>query len=120
MASRRQLEANRSNAKRSTGPNSQRGKARSRMNALKHGLTASDIVIGDEDPKHFDALRGGLKAGLRPVGAMEIELVDRVAGLLWRLRRVPVVESGIIRSLREEMERSDQPRDLSAAEMKSH
>ena len=50
---------------------------------------------------------------------MEIELVYRVAGLLWRLRRVPVVESGIIRSLREEMERSDQPRDLSAAEIES-
>ena len=57
MASKRQLEANRSNARRSTGPQTPSGKSRSRMNALKHGLSAKSIVIGDERPEEFEALR---------------------------------------------------------------
>jgi hypothetical protein len=52
------------NAKRSTGPQTRAGKARSRLNAVKHGLTAKDIVIGDEDPKEFEALRSALTADL--------------------------------------------------------
>ena len=50
MASERQLEANRANSVRSTGPKSLLGKARASMNACKHGLTAQTVVIGDEDP----------------------------------------------------------------------
>ena len=49
MVSRRQLEANRSNAKRSTGPKTGLGKARAARNSLRHGLTSRQIVIGDED-----------------------------------------------------------------------
>ena len=51
MASEKQRVANRANAKRSTGPKTETGKALSRMNAHKHGLTAETIVIGDEDPR---------------------------------------------------------------------
>ena len=55
MATRRQLEANRANAKRSTGPRSADGKAKSSKNSLAHGLTAQDIVIADEDPRRIRA-----------------------------------------------------------------
>ncbi len=41
MASQRQIEANRRNAQKSTGPKTQAGKARSRLNARKHGLSPS-------------------------------------------------------------------------------
>lgn len=41
MTSQRRIEANRRNAQRSTGPKTQDGKARSRLNAVKHGLSAS-------------------------------------------------------------------------------
>jgi hypothetical protein len=60
MATRRQLEANRANAKRSTGPRSADGKAKSSKNSLAHGLTAQDIVIADEDPEEFERLRAGV------------------------------------------------------------
>lgn len=86
------------NAKRSTGPKTPSGKARSSMNARKHGLTGKDIVIGDEDPKEFDFFRTSLEHDLQPSSRLENELVDRLAGLLWRLRRVPAIEAEIVKS----------------------
>ena len=98
MTSQRQFEANRANAKRSTGPRTSDGKARSRMNAVKHGLTAKYIVIGDEDPDEFEALRADLESDFQPSTRLEYELVDRLAGLLWRLRRVPGVEAALVKA----------------------
>ncbi|MHC4445109.1 MAG: hypothetical protein ACYTA5_21125 [Planctomycetota bacterium] len=48
--SEKQLQANRQNAKKSTGPKTPEGKARSSQNALKHGLLARQILINDDDP----------------------------------------------------------------------
>ena len=98
MTSQRQLEANQANAKRSTGPRTLDGRARSRMNAVKHGLTAKYIVIGDEDPDEFEALRVDLESDFQPSTRLEYELVDRLAGLLWRLRRVPGVEAALVKA----------------------
>src|SRR5207247_3252677 len=53
----KKLEANRQNSLKSTGPTSVEGKSRSAMNALKHGLTAEQIVLPNEDPEAYDALR---------------------------------------------------------------
>jgi hypothetical protein len=90
MASEKQSLANRANAKRSTGPKTPAGKALSRMNACKHGLTAQNIVIRDEDPKKFDSLRAELWDEWQPRPGMESVLVDRLAGQTWRLLRAPV------------------------------
>jgi hypothetical protein len=103
MVSRKQLEANRANAKRSTGPKSDAGKARSRMNALKHGFSSQEIVLEGENAEQFDALRAQLEAEFDPSSVIERELVDRLATLLWRLRRVPVLEAALIRARREEI-----------------
>jgi hypothetical protein len=95
-------EANRINAQRSSGPRTELGKSRSKMNALKHGLSAKKIVIGDEDPKEFEALRAALERDWQPETAFESELVDQLAGSLWRLRRVPAIEAAIVRAREEE------------------
>jgi hypothetical protein len=58
-------------------------------------------VIGDEDPKEFDALRISLEEDLQPRTVLESALVDRLAGLLWRLRRVPAIEAAIVESRQE-------------------
>ena len=102
MASRRQLEANRANAKRSTGPRSADGKARSSRNSLAHGLTAEDIVISDEDPAQFELLLEGLQADFRPTTTIERKLVERLAGLLWRLQRIPAFEAALFDVRQEE------------------
>src|SRR5262245_4309679 len=96
MASDKQVAANRENAKRSTGPQTVAGKALSRVNAYKHGLTAKTIVIGDEDPKAFDRLRADLENEYNPRPGIERELVERLAVLLWRLRRIPTFEAALI------------------------
>jgi hypothetical protein len=96
MVSQRQLEANRANAKRSTGPKSVSGKARSRLNAVTHGLTSRQLVVGAEKPEDFDALREALFADLEPSGALQCELVDEIARFMWRLRRIPVLEADLL------------------------
>jgi hypothetical protein len=96
MASERQIRANRRNALKSTGPRTKAGKAASSRNALRHGLTAHQVVIEGEDPARFDALRDRFRREFRPVGAMEKFLVERLAGLAWRLRRVPQFEAALL------------------------
>ena len=108
MASNRQAQANRLNAKKSTGPRTELGKARSSRNSLKHGLTSREIVIGDEDPREFEELVEGLMADFRPSTTVVSELVQRLAGLLWRLRRVPVLEAALMQARLEEVG----PRDV--------
>jgi hypothetical protein len=95
MASTEQLRANKANAQKSTGPRTQAGKQRSRLNARKHGLTAKLLVIGNEDPAEFDELRAALMEQYDPQGPAECELIEYLASMYWRLRRVPFFEAAI-------------------------
>ena len=93
MASRAQIEANRRNAEKSTGPRSAAGKARSAMNALKHGITAEKATLPAEDRAAHERLREDLFARLAPVGEMEARLVDRLALLYARLDRAALADT---------------------------
>jgi hypothetical protein len=76
-----------------TGPTTPEGKARASLNAIKHGLTATSIIIpGLENEDDWQTFYDGVFAYYGPVGAVEFALVDRAAGLHWRLRRVPRAE----------------------------
>ena len=84
------IEANRRNAKKSTGPRSAAGKAKSSRNAVKHGLLAERIVLADhkdEDPQQFGLLLDGLREDYQPQSTIETMLVERLAASFWRLRR---------------------------------
>jgi len=97
----KKIEANRKNAKKSTGPRTARGKAASRFNALRHGVLAQQVVIpaaeGEESPAEFDALLARLCKDLNPQGALEEMLVEKVAVCYWRLGRVLRCEAGEIK-----------------------
>ena len=95
MATEKQLVANRANALKSTGPRTEEGKARSRHNALTHGLTATQVVIPGETPADYSALRDRLMSEIAPQSALEEDLADRLATTLWRLRRIPVLENAL-------------------------
>lgn len=96
MTSNKQQQANKANARKSTGPRSQEGKARSRLNSWKHGLSARLLVIGDEDPADFEELRASLIEQYGPQAPAEYELVEYLAGVFWRLRRLPFFEAAIL------------------------
>jgi hypothetical protein len=102
MSTHKQRVANRANAEKSTGPKSEKGKSTSRMNALKHGLTAKLNVIGDEDPEEFEALRADLLAKFQPSSALGHESVDHLTATLWSLRRVRRVRNALHRASQDE------------------
>lgn len=80
------------------GPRTARGKAASSQNARKHGLRSTDVVIPGEIPKEFDDLLQDVRRDLKPVGAVEEELVEHIASSMWRLRRARRIETSIMRS----------------------
>ena len=94
MASKRQIDANRRNAQRSTGPRTAAGKTRSSANALRHGLTAARaMVLPDESADAFERFRNGVAADLDPQGMLQAALAERIATLLWRLDRAARLEA---------------------------
>ena len=93
MASDQQIAANRRNALYSRGPKTAEGRARSRRNALKHGLTARSLILEGERAAQYEAFRTELVTTYAPQGLIEEQLVDVMSGLLWRLRRVPALEA---------------------------
>ncbi len=96
MTSDRQLSANRLNAQRSTGPRTVQGKSRSRRNALKHGLTARTIIVGIENPDEFLAFSRQIASAYRTTSPVQRQMVERLATLLWRLRRAQMFETGLL------------------------
>jgi hypothetical protein len=97
MSSFRQIEANRRNARLSTGPVTEEGKKRSRQNALRHGLTAETVIDALEDAEDYAAFEMAVTADYDAQSAVERELVLRLASLLWRLRRATAIESGLFK-----------------------
>jgi hypothetical protein len=95
MTSFRQIEANRRNALRSTGPKTEEGKWQSRRNALRHGLTAETVIDRLEDSEDYRAFEAAVIADYDARTAVERELVLRLASLLWRLRRIISIETGL-------------------------
>ena len=85
------------NAQRSTGPQTAEGKAKISMNALKHGLTARQVILPTEDPDEFDSFRAALMNSLNPQDALEAALADKIAIDTWRLRRIPKLEASFFR-----------------------
>jgi hypothetical protein len=96
MLSEKQLEANRQNALRSTGPNTIDGVEAIKMNALRHGLRSVQTVVPGEDPDAWEAHRAAVVTDIKPVGALELALAEQIAVKLWRLGRVVLFEANVI------------------------
>ena len=79
------------------GPSTQRGKERSRRNAVKHGIFAKVVLLDSEPNAQFDALLRGLRDDLRPVGTIEEILVEKLASITWRYRRMLFTERAEIK-----------------------
>ncbi|HEY1342692.1 MAG TPA: hypothetical protein VGF59_34555 [Bryobacteraceae bacterium] len=111
MSTLRQIEANRRNAQRSTGPRSAEGKAVSRLNALKSGIDATSHVIPGEDPAELEALAERYYQRWQPATPEEIFLLDAMIAADWLKRRMNKVEAQLWASTFD----SDEPHPLSDA-----
>src|SRR5579863_368003 len=87
MSSEAQIDANRRNAQKSTGPRTEAGRAAVRMNGLTHGLTAETLVLAGESQTDFESLLASLEAEHEPATPAEVALVSQLAMAAWRLRR---------------------------------
>lgn len=64
-----------------------------RFNALRHGVLSRYTVLPWEDADEYDALVASLVAEHRPNGPTEEHLVEELAGILWRKRRLRLAEA---------------------------
>ncbi len=97
------LAANRRNAKRSTGPRTERGKKTSKFNAVVTGLFARHVVIpicdGWEGEEEFAKLLAALQQEFQPERLLEEFWVGQMAECMWKLRRVTRVEKASVRRM---------------------
>jgi hypothetical protein len=111
--SQKQIAANRRNAELSTGPTSREGKEAVKLNALKHGLLAQEVLLPGEDSEVFQELSQWLYNDLRPEGAIETTLVERIVAGYWRLLRLQRVEAGVFENEIAGAERDRKDQDMS-------
>jgi hypothetical protein len=95
--SQKQIDAARHNGAKSRGPKTPEGKARSSMNALKHGRHAKlACVLRGENKEAFQSLLHSLVRRFQPVDEAELSLIRILASIDWRLARIIAAESRIL------------------------
>lgn len=103
----------------STGPRSERGKERSKFNALKHGLLSKVLLLKGESPTEYLSLLNGLLDDLQPQGKLETLVVEDLAQVLWRKRRLLQAENAVVTEKLEFTERDSEAEDRARAAITS-
>src|SRR5437762_989972 len=88
-------EINRQNAQHSTGPRTEDGKNRTRLNGLRHGLTGHTVVMPYEDREAYDRFCADTIASYEPATETELTLAKTIAEESWRLSRAKAIEGNI-------------------------
>ena len=88
MSSLQQIEANRLNAQKSTGPSTPEGRAAVSLNGLKYGLYAETLILPGEDPAEFDALLDRFHGEYQPATPTEEAFVSQIVMATWRRARI--------------------------------
>ncbi|HUT58227.1 MAG TPA: hypothetical protein VNA25_10305 [Phycisphaerae bacterium] len=96
MTTEAQVEANRRNARKSTGPRTRAGKRRSRTNATKHGILWRQVLLTDDVAEDLLEYRWAMMKRLKPTGQLENLLAEMIVTHSWRLRRALWMERGML------------------------
>ena len=67
-----------------------------RYNAMKHGVLSTLVVLPHEDEGMFSDLLMSLVEEHLPTGPTEMHLIEELAGIMWRKRRVLLAEGAAI------------------------
>jgi hypothetical protein len=94
MPTPKQIAASRANGQKSHGPTTSEGKAKSRYNALKHGIHAQSQIMF-ETAEDLAELAAELHDQYNPADSTERFLVDTLINNEWRLRRLRTVEADL-------------------------
>jgi hypothetical protein len=106
--------------RRSTGPRTRLGKEKSKRNSLKHGIFSEAVVLTTESRAEYQSLWKQLHKDIKPVGAVEEVLVEKLTVLLWRMRRLYVAEGAEIPAASEFVEWDERQRQSAEAGRISH
>ena len=96
MATEKQIQANRLNARQSSGPKSYEGKGIVSQNALKHGIFGKQILLEGESQREFEGLKEEFQRQFCPQGFLEQLFCERALTAAWRLARVSQMETMLI------------------------
>ncbi|MHB8617596.1 MAG: hypothetical protein ACYC93_16185 [Candidatus Acidiferrales bacterium] len=100
-----------------TGPRTPQGKERSKHNAITHGIFSKVALLKGESKTEFDSLLDGLREHYEPEGTLEEVLVEKLATLSWRYRRLIVAEGAEVQSKVEFLEWGQQNRQFDQPEL---
>ncbi len=96
MATENQIQANRANALKSTGPVTPEGKRISSKNASKHGARhGSPVVLKGESIRRFNDLAAALTLQFQPRNSVEASLVQTMAAARWRMLRMWAIQATV-------------------------
>ncbi len=104
MATERQIQANRANALKSTGPRTPEGKRICSQNGVLHNLVSGPVVLKGESTRRFNNLAAALKRQFQPRNSAETALVHTMAAVRWRLLRMWGIQTA---GFQDEMARQD-------------
>lgn len=91
----KKITANRLNAKKSTGPKTSQGKKKSALNSIKHGLCSNILLLPNENPMEWKSFLNDIFETFHPKNSFDSFLVENLAVLCWRKRRIIAAESEI-------------------------
>jgi len=100
------------NAKKLGGPKTPEGKSRSAMNALRHGLSASNLLLPGEDAQEYERHLDGYFATFAPATLPEAQVVAQIGDLAWKLERLTKLENSRMRARLEEKLEGTEPHQL--------
>jgi hypothetical protein len=92
MSTQAQIDANRQNAKASTGPRTEETKSRSARNSQKFGLFSTNNCVQPHEREEYDGFCAGLWTELAPLGSVEEVTAAEFVRSAWRLRRCAMAE----------------------------
>ena len=92
MSTPAQIEANRANAQRSTGPRTEDGKRASAANATREGLTSARLIVRPGEEAHYEAMRANLTKELEPEGEFQTQCFEVIVHAAWNIQRCIVLE----------------------------
>ncbi|MGA3282880.1 MAG: hypothetical protein ABSD57_00275 [Verrucomicrobiota bacterium] len=100
MTTEKQIQTNRKNASKSTGPRSVAGKMISSRNSTRHGFYAINVLLPDEDREEFIRMGRRLVLFYAPSSVLEEEQVRTIIETRWQLRRANLVDTELFQMYR--------------------